>query len=1111
MRTKPSQTFTLTCGATQTLLALALLCLPLLTHAQTTISGRVVNSATSAGIAGVDLDAFDAQGSVTITGGTTAADGTYTFTVPKGGSYLIRADSNLADYFVDLYYDQTFLRSQATWIQVPDNGNVSGIDFQLSTGRSITGTVSANGTPLDAVDLDVYAENGEFLDGYPGITAANGMFEIGALPPGTYFLKADPNPDLGQFYIDAYYGGGQDKLTSTPIVITTTSVSGINFDLQPGGTIQGTISDASTGQPLDGIDLDIFDTLGNRLPFNATTTTNGTYTLGALPAGDYYLRADPSITQNFARLYYPTSLTSAGSTLITVVNGQTTQNIDFNLPEAGNIQGTITDADTLTAIADVDLDVYTAAGEKLDVTARSQIDGTYQLGPLPAGDYLLRADPSLVQGYIRLYYPGELAPSTATPITVTINTTTPNINFALSQAGSISGTITDAMSGLPLANIDLDAYDALTGNFIDVTTRSDTNGNYLLGPLPAGDIILRAQPDSTQGWLLEYFNQATEITNATAITVTAGADTPLIDFSLQPGGWISGTVADTLGNPLHGIDLDVYDELGQRLPYNAATDTNGTFTIGAIPAGNYHLRVDPTIAQGFPRTYYPDSLTLNGGTFVTVTASQFTSNINFNLAPAGSLQGTITDVISGTGLPGVDLDIYLVTGERLDITAVSAADGSYQLGPLLPGDYLVRADPSLLQGYMRLYYPAALTPGTATPVTVTANTATPNIDFALDQAGSASGTITDAATGNPIPDIDLDAFDGTTGRYIGVSARTDINGAYQMGPLPVGTVVLRADPNATQGYQHQYYNLALTSASATPITISAGLDTPNINFNLSPAGWISGAILDPQGNALSNIQLDLYNASSLVRIQTNIRSGIDGSFIIGPVDPGSYKVAAGTDPAQGFAPQFFNNQNSLELATTVDVTSATGTTGVNFTLVTVSSASGQITAPTTGNPVPAATVELLNPGSLSPAAPAVLSDASGNFTLPNLTPGSYLLRATPPNGTAYLTTFLGNTESPNEATPIDITGGQILTSLNIQLLAPTTTEPSTLSFATPNPGELQITFTTNPGVDYSLDTTPDPTTGPWQSITTGTGNGAPQTVTVTTPTSGNSFYRVVNP
>ncbi len=1093
-----------------TIAALAL-SLPLASLAQTTVSGTVVNSVTGLGIAGIDLDAFDAQGSVTITGGTTTADGTYTLTLPAGGSYLIRADSNLADYFVDLYYDQTFLRSQANWIQVPDNGNVSGIDFQLSTGRSITGTVSGNGTPLGGIDLDIYAENGEFLDGYPGTTAPDGTFEIGALPPGTYFLKADPNPDLGQFFIDAYYGGGQDKLTSTPIVITTTSVNGINFDLQPGGTIQGTITDASNGQPLAGIDLDVFDTLGNRLPFNANSTTDGTYTIGALPAGDYLLRADPTIAQNFARQYYPDSLTTAGSTLVTVQNGQNTQNIDFSLPQAGSIEGTIVDATTQLGIAGVDLDVYTATGEKLDVTASSQIDGTYQLGPLPAGDYLLRADPSLVQGYIRLYYPAELAASSSTLIPVTVNNATPAINFTLPQAGSISGTITDAVSGLPLSNIDLDAYDALTGTFIDVTTRSDTNGNYQLGPLPSGDIILRAQPDSTQGWVLEYFNQATDFNSATPINVTAGTDASGTDFSLQPGGWITGTVTDNLGNPLSGIDLDVYDELGQRLTYNAATEANGSFSIGAIPAGNYHLRVDPTIAQGFPRLYYPNALTLNGGSFITVNASQITSNVDFTLPAAGSLQGTITDLTSGTGLAAVDLDIYLSTGERLDVNAVSAADGSYQLGPLLPGEYLVRADPSLLQGYMRLYYPSALTPGTAVPVSITANTVTTNIDFALDQAGSASGLITDAVSGSPIAGIDLDAFDAATGRYIGVTTRSAPDGSYQLGPLPVGTVILRADPNTTQGWQHQYYNLALTAATATPIAISAGTDTPGVNFNLTSAGWITGTIQDTQGNPLDNIQIDLYNATSLVRIQTGIRSIPDGTFIIGPVDPGAYKVAAGTDPTQGFAPQFFNNQNSAELGTTVDVIGAAGTTGINFALATISSASGQITAPATATPVTGAIVELLVPGSLAQAVPPVTSDAAGNFTLPSLAPGSYLLRATPPNGTAYLTTFLGNTESADLATTVDISGGQTLTGLNIQLLAPATADPSALTFALTTPGELQITFTTSPGIDYSLEAAPNLDAPDWQSIASGTGDGTPQTVTVTLPGTENAFYRVVNP
>ena len=84
-------------------------------QAQPTISGRVANARTGLGILSVDLDVFDEQGnSVAISGGRSSTNGQFTISLPGAGRYIIRADPNASDFFVDQYFNGVFLPSQAT-------------------------------------------------------------------------------------------------------------------------------------------------------------------------------------------------------------------------------------------------------------------------------------------------------------------------------------------------------------------------------------------------------------------------------------------------------------------------------------------------------------------------------------------------------------------------------------------------------------------------------------------------------------------------------------------------------------------------------------------------------------------------------------------------------------------------------------------------------------------------------------------------------------------------------------------------------------------------------------------------------------------------------------
>lgn len=585
-------------------------------EAADTIAGRVINANTGFPVQGADLDVFDSNGkSVPITDaatggpGATDTNGDYNIQLPGGGTYILRVDLSTTAPLADRYYGDTILKSQATPIEVPAGADVSGIDIALVGGVPIEGTVRSGGSPLPDIDIDVYeAVTGEFLGSYPGLTDVDGNYSIGAFPAGSYLVQADPNAAAGQLYVSQFYGGGPDPVTATPVSVGTQPVTGIDFDLPTGGAISGMILSGDSGAPLESIDLDIFTSGGERLIFNGSSKTDGSYAVGPLPAGQYVLRADPTIEQAYARSYFsttnPGTVAFKEASVITVIDSQMTAGVDFDLPPGESISGTIRDAVTLQGLANIDLDVFDSAGNRVDLTTRTDLNGNYQVGPLPAGQYVVRADPAATDGYLRQYFSGQTDKALATVITVDANgLATEGIDFDLPRAGWLTGIVRDA-GGNPLANIDLDVFDSTSKERPGGDAITAADGSFVFGPLAPGDYTVRCDPTIAQGYAVEYFDAKINKTLADPVTVTEGAATA-VDFTLEPGGVFFGQLVSRYdGAALAGVDIDIFDAVsGIRLDQSSKTDLDGNWSLGPLPAGSYIIRADVLPESPFSDIY----------------------------------------------------------------------------------------------------------------------------------------------------------------------------------------------------------------------------------------------------------------------------------------------------------------------------------------------------------------------------------------------------------------------------------------------------------------------------------------------------------------------------
>jgi hypothetical protein len=152
---------------------------------------------------------------------------------------------------------------------------------------------------------------------------------------------------------------------TTDVNLADNSLEDTVFVATPSGHIAGTVEDAFTGDPLEGVQV----SAGS---YSDVTDANGHYNITSVPVGTYTVTASKSGFQ------------TSSKTNVNVAARLTTS-LDFNitpLPTSGNIAGTITDASTGDPIESANV---TVPGY-FDITDQN---GRYNITNVPAGTYTI--------------------------------------------------------------------------------------------------------------------------------------------------------------------------------------------------------------------------------------------------------------------------------------------------------------------------------------------------------------------------------------------------------------------------------------------------------------------------------------------------------------------------------------------------------------------------------------------------------------------------------------------------------------------------------------------------------------------------------------------------
>ena len=385
-------------------------------------------------------------------------------------------------------------------------------------------------------------------------------------------------------------------------------------------------------------------------------------------------------------------------------------------------------------------------------------------------------------------------------VAVTSGQTTSGVTMLIAESGIITGQVTDASTGHPVANVIVTAENSTGSDNTGFATFTDSNGNYEINTnLPTGTYNV-----SAYAYIGPYMYQS-----VSPITVTEGATTPNINFALPVSATISGTVTDASSSAaLSGISVFAESSNGQYFG-TATTDSNGHYTMDTnLGTGTYNVT---TI---FPTNHLPATVSS-----VSVTQGQTTSGVNLALQPSGIISGTITNSVGGTPIAGADVLASSVDG-TYEGSATTNSAGAYQITTDLgTGTYSVEA-----------FYGDSFNTVAGVGVTQGQTTSGVNMQLTLPASGTITGKVTDAL-GNPISGASVDALNINT--FASGSATTDSSGDYTISTgLTTGTYNVTASDD-------EYTTVTQTGVSVTVSQVTSG-----VNFQLTavPSGIISGTV-----------------------------------------------------------------------------------------------------------------------------------------------------------------------------------------------------------------------------------------------------------------------------
>ncbi len=491
-------------------------------------------------------------------------------------------------------------------------------------------------------------------------------------------------------------------------------------DSQNKGSMQGTVIDAKTGQPLKGAEVSLRAmSTGNRgEPNSSVSDAEGRFTFDGLSAGRYRLSA----SRNGYLMRDPRFGGALRASIVSLSSGQHADGVILRLIPSAVISGRVTtEGDEPVPNVFVQAMKYTYQGDKRQLadvgTSTTNDRGEYRIWGLAPGKYYVRATHPRggamrtgSQVYVPIFYPGVSDPARTQTIELHPGDELSGIdlNFVLLHSVRVSGRILNA-SSLPAKEVQVTLV-AGSGSmtFTVGQASTDSKGAYEIRGVPPGSYVLIAE---------QFGNADPEKVMRGRTSVEVGeVNINDVEVVIGPGASVTGHVRiEGKSNPdltKLTVALDAQDDLASL---GFAPDVSsiplrpdGTFTFRDVPEGTYHIKVLP-LPDGYYLKPSGEGDAVEAGVKV---GRNHAAAVELTLSTGA---GRVTGTVAKDQQPFAGATVVLIPDgarrgqPRFYRQALTDSGGRFTISSITPGDYKLFAweeiergmylDPDFLQSY----------------------------------------------------------------------------------------------------------------------------------------------------------------------------------------------------------------------------------------------------------------------------------------------------------------------------------------------------------------------------------------------------------------------------
>ena len=322
-------------------------------------------------------------------------------------------------------------------------------------------------------------------------------------------------------------------------------------------------------------------------------------------------------------------------------------------------------------------------------------------------------------------------------------------------AGSISGTVTEAVTGVPVDGANVCAFTDFGEP--ELCAATDANGQYSIQLLTPDDyLVLVRGPDESY---LPGFHDGVQYPWTAFVEVIAGQDTAGIDPVLQRKGSIAGTVTDVITNsPIEGIEVCAQSEFFGYRPC-AFTAADGSYLVIVAPAHDYEIYLTDPSGVYLSQFIEGDPEVTNQ---VGVTSGEHLTGFDSLLSKPGRISGTVTSADTLLPVSGVTVCARSTNG-NIQVCEENGAQGEYEIPIFYPGlEYTVRLSDS--NGVYAAQHYDGLDSDSTVPIEVTSGMHVEGIDVAMATIKRCRGLVVTVDIGaGDVPTTGDDVILGTEG------------------------------------------------------------------------------------------------------------------------------------------------------------------------------------------------------------------------------------------------------------------------------------------------------------------------------------------------------------